>query len=312
MKKIFDKTKILKEAGVLLIAAVMLLSTAVAANTETNKPEPLLDTFTEGFESGTIPYGWLNVDNDSDGYLWEVVQAPEFPAHSGDYSVGSASYIDGVGELDPDDWLVLPAMKISDTTEFSYYVANQADGNEYYEIWVSTTGNNVPGDFTDMIYDGVIFNIPNFWFEFTQDLTAYNGQTIYIAFRHHGGLHTTWMKLDDITITNVTVISPIKIDVAGGIGLKATFTNTGEKEFTDIDWNITIDGGIIILPKEKSGTIETLAVGASEEVNMFVVGLGLGFLTDTPTITITATPAEGAAVEKIVEARVFLILVLGL
>jgi len=303
----------LKEAGILLITTVMLLSTVVTANTETNEPEPLsLDTFTEGFESGAIPYGWLNVDNDSDGYLWEVLQAPEFPAHSGDYSVGSASYIDGVGELDPDDWLVLPPLKISDTTELSYYATNQAAGNEYYEIWVSTTGNNVPGDFTDKIYNGVIFNVPNFWFEFTLGLTEYSGQTIYIAFRHHGGMPTTWMKLDDITLTNVTIISPIKIDVAGGVGVKATFTNTGEKEFTDIDWKITIDGGIIIIPKEKSGTIETLATGASEEVNMFVLGLGLGFLTDTPTITITATPAEGAAIEKIVEARVFLFLVLGL
>lgn len=92
--------------------------------------------------------------------------------------------------------------------------------------------------------------------------------------------------------------------IIGGRGLTAVIKNIGAVDATNVDWIITIEGGFIILTKEKSDTIGTLAVDGSEEIKMFVLGIGLGIITDMPTITIAAECAEGASAEVILTAKI--------
>jgi hypothetical protein len=79
-------------------------------------------------------------------------------------------------------------------------------------------------------------------------------------------------------------------DVAGGIGVSATVTNTGTLDATDIEWSIIIDAPIMILGRETTGTIATLAAGGEETIKS---GLVLGFGPCTITVT-----ADGATATK--------------
>jgi hypothetical protein len=69
--------------------------------------------------------------------------------------------------------------------------------------------------------------------------------------------------------------------------------NTGDAEATDVEWAITLDGGVILLGKESTGTIPYIGPGETIDIRSGAI-LGLG-----PTsITATANIPEGSAFRK--------------
>jgi len=232
-----------------------------------------VEDFTEGFEGGEIPAGWLNIDHDGDSYLWEIPESAGFPPHSGTYCVASASYINDVGALWPDNWLITPAMTASATSELTYWVCAQdpAWSQEHIEVWISTTTPSVPDAFTDEVDT---YTCPPLMEEYemrTVDLSSYDGSTIYIAFRHCDVSDMFWIKIDDITVTDVEMPEPgvpdldcsgsiSWADVEPGATVQDSFTveNIGEAG-SMLNWEIESypdwgtftfdpDGGIGLLP----------------------------------------------------------------
>ena len=109
---------ILKGAGILLIAATLILSTvAAAANTKHTIKEsqsvavPFGVLLSEGFEDGVMPPpgGWSTI-NTNPTWNWEIVDAATYPdfVHSGDYA-GWVNY-DYVAQSD--EWLISPDANI--------------------------------------------------------------------------------------------------------------------------------------------------------------------------------------------------------
>lgn len=92
----------------------------------------------------------------------------------------------------------------------------------------------------------------------------------------------------------------LEITIKGGLGVSAVIKNVGTSDLTDIDWTITLDGKLIFVGKEKSGTIASLAVGESVTMKDFVIGFG------KTNIVATAESAEATAT-----GTVLLILVIG-
>jgi len=77
--------------------------------------------------------------------------------------------------------------------------------------------------------------------------------------------------------------------ISGGIGVSAVVKNTGDAAATNVAWTIASTGTIFV-GKEKSGTIATLAPGASVTIKS---GLMLGFGSITTTVTVgTATASK--------------------
>jgi hypothetical protein len=95
-------------------------------------------------------------------------------------------------------------------------------------------------------------------------------------------------------------------DITGGFGISAMIDNVGDGEATDTEWSITLDGGLIILGKETTGTIASIPAGESSEIKS-----GLIFGIGRPTITITAECAEGKSAEETASGLVILFFVLG-
>jgi len=179
-------------------------------------PPPPGEDFFEGFEAGTLPTGWVTYDQDGDGYGWDntAIEFDVFEAHTGDYCMTSASYRNDVGALTPNNWLVTPAIAISAESELNFWVSAQdpAWSDEQYYVKVSTTGNAV-ADFTETIHDAVSSAA---WGEVTLDLSAYAGETIYIAFQHADVTDMFFIKIDDVLVTNTSSRAAYTASVAPG------------------------------------------------------------------------------------------------
>jgi subtilisin family serine protease len=92
--------------------------------------------------------------------------------------------------------------------------------------------------------------------------------------------------------------------ILGGAGITATLNNTRWVAATSISWNISVTGGFFVSPRMTTGTMASLAGGASTELKMSVFGIGLGIIFPMPVITVRATCAEGSSAEKSAQAMI--------
>ena len=162
----------------------------------------------EGFEGTTFPPdGWVSADVDGDTYNWMRYIATG-AANTGDACAGSASYVNDTrnqdsyktptrGALTPDNWLITPRLSISNGDELSYWIAAQdaAWPAEYYSVKLSTTTNAI-ASFTNTLFSETLTN--GTWQKRTIDLSAYAGQSVYLAFQHHNCTDQFVLKLDDV------------------------------------------------------------------------------------------------------------------
>lgn len=213
--------------------------------------------YTMGFESSESMMGWSNVDADGDGYSWEYLttRLSSSATHSGSDAFASASYINNIGALTPDNWLVTPQIQLASGHT---YTLTWWDGavdanyyNEHYSVYLSTTGNQ-PTNFTGTPLLSTTLTTNNYT-KRTIDLTPYAGQTVFLAFRHHNVSDIYWLLIDDIRITQDSgstpatyTITAIANDstmgtVTGGgsyaSGATATLTATPYSGYHFVQWN---------------------------------------------------------------------------
>ncbi len=179
----------------------------VAPKTTTaTKDAVTISTFpwTEGFESGSTPAGFTFIDADNDGYTWEVFDFEEIGnGHNGsDYVVTSASYINNIGVLTPDDWMILPTFALpSDASnyELTWYEKGQdvEYADEYYSVYISTTGRTVAAFGNTPVLSSTTTGV---WVKKSINLGSYAGQTINIAFRHYNSTDMYYLDIDDIRV----------------------------------------------------------------------------------------------------------------
>ncbi|MCR5066105.1 MAG: choice-of-anchor J domain-containing protein [Bacteroidales bacterium] len=152
--------------------------------------------FTDSFENG-LAY-WTAVDADGDGYTW---MNGGFPGHTGETAIGSASFINNVGVLTPDNWLISkqftsPAGGV--TIEWWEYGVDANDYADNYSVYVSPNGGDQPANFTQQIFNGCP-QAPKTWVKHSRNIAATG--TIRVAFRHHDVTNMYWLLIDDVKIT---------------------------------------------------------------------------------------------------------------
>ncbi|WP_051878540.1 T9SS-dependent choice-of-anchor J family protein [Chryseobacterium sp. FH1] len=102
-----------------------------------------------------------------------------------------------------DDWLITPRVGIpgSGTSSVSFWAkaANALYGLEKFQVFVSTTGTQV-ADFTS-ISPVIVTVADTTWREFTYDLSAYEGQQIYIGIRCTSDDQFA-LSIDDFRVTS--------------------------------------------------------------------------------------------------------------
>jgi photosystem II stability/assembly factor-like uncharacterized protein len=88
-----------------------------------------------------------------------------------------------------------------------------------------------------------------------------------------------------------------RVTIAGGVGIRITIENLGPSDLTDVSWNLTLSGGIILVGKHKSGDV-SVSAGNHVVLNSFVFGIG------KPIISLTVGSSQ-----TLVGAKVFLFFV---
>jgi hypothetical protein len=182
-------------------------------------------TFAESFESG-MPTGWNVIDANNDGYTWCLTsaipttwtyyssQTPEW-YRTGTNAICSGSYINGVGALSPDEYLVTPQVTLVNGSTFSFWAAatDASYPEDHFGVFVSDNGTSnwtMVSEWTMTAKgtapkggretrDGKGLRLGT-WYEYTVDLSAYAGQK-YIAIRHFNCNDQYIMCVDDIALT---------------------------------------------------------------------------------------------------------------
>ena len=158
----------------------------------------------ESFEADSVnlPACWQAIDADGDSFNWTLLVAEEL-AFEGQTVIASYSYDNATfSALNPDNYLITPLLDIQDGDSL-YYVVRTLDPNfpaENYSVMVSTSGTEV-ADFTDELFTEVLST--DDYQGRSIDLSAYAGQSIYVAFRHHDVSDQFGFVLDAISLPGV-------------------------------------------------------------------------------------------------------------
>ena len=214
-----------------------------------------ISDFFEDFENGLGQWTVVRSGEGDGNTDWHVVNSntvfdnEAIPAHSGNYVVMSRSYNGSAYNVD--NWLISPQVNIGST--MTYWVRDGGQYHEHYDIYVSTTTTDISA-FTKVYEPG---DASAEWTEVTVDLSAYDGQTGYVAFRLTD-YDKDFIFIDDITITfpsTVTVDWTTVNDVTSPYTIEGL---TPETKYTAAVQAVNADG----ISAWASTTFTTLALDA--------------------------------------------------
>ncbi len=153
--------------------------------------------FPESFEDAVPPTGWTTFTNGlGSGFDWE--QSDE-DANTGTFS--AFVRYESVTGGDAEDWLVTPAFTPTTGLDILEFFQRQTFGSEYgttYEVLVSTTSQTDPASFT-AIDTQTEADLPFSFAPKYVDLSAYDGQEIYVAFKMTNNNGDNWY-IDDVNL----------------------------------------------------------------------------------------------------------------
>ena len=193
----------LKRALGLLLSLALLMCVSFAASAEEGETETHSYNFDDGMQ------GWTTLDADGDGHNW--VHFSDFPVIYNYYvgldlsnwiyggqggSVLSGSYINSVGELSPDNYLISPQVTLGGSISLYVKGVDENYCNEHLGVCVSTTGTDAD-DFT-VVYEWTIQD--GEWNQINVDLSEYSGMG-YVAIRHYNIYDMYIVSIDNVTIT---------------------------------------------------------------------------------------------------------------
>lgn len=181
-----------------------------------DEPEDFYEDFSDGLE------GWMTVDADGDGNEWvAATSVGETQPHEGEAFAASFSWANV--PLTPDNWLISPEITVGAGAELSFYV-NSNDGwpAERLTVYVSTTGTDIE-DFEDEVFDKVLGAGP--WRQHSVDMSAYEGETVYIAFRHWDTTDENFVALDVVEVTSMATSIDPDAEIAQQVKLHQNYPN---------------------------------------------------------------------------------------
>lgn len=107
-----------------------------------------------------------------------------------------------------EDVLISPAIAIPETGKYklSFWSKSSNTTNEAHRgVWISTT-NTDKNSFTEL-RTLQTNEVTSDWTQIEQDLDAYAGQTIYLAFKYNDSAYNEMWSMDDISITEIPEIA---------------------------------------------------------------------------------------------------------
>ena len=225
----------------------------------------------ESFEGGVFPpTGWVKFESGTGTVQSWTTSAT---AQSG----VQAAYVqyENVASGLAIDWLVSPAVMISAGTPTLSYWDRESYTSDYggtYDVLISTTSQSATASFTLLTTRGEATVTPTTYKNRTIDLSAYAGQSVYIAFRMTNDDGDNWF-LDNISLIGACAATPVAGTITG-----PSAVNSGSA----YNYTVTPTTGNVQWYKGTSATGPWTAIaGATMAVNQPITATGGGtvFLT---------------------------------
>ena len=234
------------------------------------------------FEDGTLQ-GWTTLDGDDDGHNWEPSIGGMGHNSNGMVMAYSKDYATGE-PLTPNEYLVSPRLVLNEWPVINFFVCalDEIYCAEHFGVSISTTVNDDPLAFT-LLHDWTLTakdagNRQGNWYEFTVDLSAYTGQEVYVAIRHHYCSGQSAICVDDIQIDGTIqqgslVVAPSTLTFEEPF-VPQTFTiyNQTDAAVTISSINVEPDDNVVLL--SYGGLPRTLQPNATMNVEVEVNGVG--------------------------------------
>ena len=261
-------------------------------------------SYFEGFEyglaSGEFPVesGWTAVDADGDGYTWYTF-TPDDNTNQYVFDAScmtSASYMQNA--LTPDDWLISPQVKLDGTLSFQVRAQDPSYAAEHYAVYVSVGDPTDLTSFVELLPEAVSTGT---YQEITADLSAYEGQMGYIAFRHFNCTDMFRLNIDNVTITYGGGVEPGEWITVEGVEVPYTI----EGLTPETKYELQVQGVVA----DKATTEWTKSVfftttEGEEEAPYYLVGTFNGWSQVDGMIEFVDNKAEGVVLEADAEFKV--------
>ncbi|NQX85024.1 MAG: T9SS type A sorting domain-containing protein [Flavobacteriaceae bacterium] len=167
---------------------------------------------------GGTHYGSTNYDFTNEGYVGTAIifnssmttpsaAGTQWDSHEG--SKGLYFFASGANNTTKpnDDWVITPEIDLTnyESAMFSFWAKSITDewGLERIEVAVSTTDTD-PTNFTVISPGGTFEEIPTTYTEYSYDLSAYNGQQIYIAI-HYVSNDSFFLQMDEFLVQGTSL-----------------------------------------------------------------------------------------------------------
>ncbi len=245
----------------------------------------------EDFNNG-MPANWTTQSPDG-GSGWTTVDVGTSPVpgwqggtvtdHTG-ATTGAVAFCtwNTGGSSANDQWLISPQVAITNGDALNFWLQRNPDAYaDNVDILLSTTGNNT-SDFTVTLAQ-LTFGADDGqadWTEYNYDLSAYDGQNVYIAFREHVADNQndgSAIFLDDVTIgqpepwdaaiTSLTIAPYVTL---GNVDVTGVIKNIGVNTITSLDltWTDGTNQHTETLSGLSIATGQTYEFTASEQLNV--------------------------------------------
>ena len=153
------------------------------------------DTYFWDFEDEAQVNDWVVLDEDGDGFNWELISGEGLTTHSGEYVMSSASYDNPTyTALYPDNWLVSPWLPLHG--KFAFYACGQdpSYAAEVFGVYIYTSANS------EWVQLGEDITVTGVMKAYEFDLSEYEGLEGSLAIVHHNVTDMFRLNVDDITI----------------------------------------------------------------------------------------------------------------
>ena len=249
--------------------------------------------FYDGFDNESLT-NWTLVDADADGYNWTYIQGDD--AHSASGCLFSSSFVSS-GILDPDNWLI-SANPVS-VPSIGYYLTwfvkeYDAPYPDHYSVYVSTSAS-----LSDIASSSPLFSesVSHTSWQFRSlDLSAYAGQSVYIAFRHHESANMSSLFLDDVSVAippadpNISFVSlslPTSARVGEEFSLSGLVRNLSATPLSSFVVTCSVDGAA---PSSHNVSVPSISFG---ETHSFSLTLTAPTVPGQSTFTLSVSHPNG-------------------
>ena len=149
------------------------------------------------------PEGWALLDADADGYSFGIYMGggmnPDGSVNTTNTNacLSSFSYINGIGDLNPNNYAFMPKVKILPNANIEFYASgfDPSYPNEPIAVSVASADGMT-------ITDVQSFMTSYPYQRYTVDLSAYAGQEVFLGFHHRSTVGAYAVVIDNITVTN--------------------------------------------------------------------------------------------------------------